>query len=108
MINPGKYRHKITFIQRSQEKNDYGETVDDWVPYRTVWAAYDPLLGTEFFKALTTESKVEVKFNCRFTAGVTNAMRIRYRGKVYEILSAIEVKGLGKELLCYCREVHDG
>ncbi len=104
-INAGNYRHKITFLQNKGGKDAYGEPIDDCKEFATVWAAADPLLGNEFFSSLTTESKVEIKFNSRYIPGVTNDMRIQYGSEVYEILSAIDVKSLRKELLCYCRKV---
>lgn len=100
------YRHKIDFLQRQQGYDDYGEPIDNWIPFKSgIWASKEPLLGNEFFTALTTDNKVEVKFNCRYMAGVTNDMRIRHGNEVYEILSAINVKSLNRELLCYCRLV---
>lgn len=100
------YRHKIDFLQRSSSYDNYGEPVDDWAPFKSgIWASMEPLLGNEYFTALTTDSKVEVKFNMRYVDGVTNDMRIRHGNDIYEILSAVNVKGLNRELLCYCRLV---
>ena len=101
------YRHKIKFLKNHGGKDDYGEAIDDWRPVfeNDIWASEDPLLGNEFFSALTVESKVEIKFNSRYVPGIANDMRISYNGKTYEILSAINVKGLNRELLCYCKEV---
>jgi SPP1 family predicted phage head-tail adaptor len=99
------YRHKIDFLKRVEGRDEYGEPVDDWRTFTAVWAAVDPLLGNEYFTALTTESKVEIKFNSRYVPGITNDMRIQYDDKIYEILSAVNVKGLNRELLCYCRLV---
>jgi SPP1 family predicted phage head-tail adaptor len=104
-MNPGKYRHPITFLKRSSGQDDYGEPTDTWETFAEAWAAADSLLGNEFFFAMSVESKVEMKFNSRYVAGVTDDMRIRYGNEVYEILSAIDVKSLHKELLCYCRKV---
>ncbi len=105
MINPGKYRHKITFLKNYGGKDGYGEVIDDWKEFTTAWASKDPLLGNEFFTALTTDSKAEVKFNSRYISGITNDMRIKHGEEVYEILSAINVKSLNRELLCYCKLV---
>ena len=100
------YRHKIDFLQRTNGYDDYGEPIDTWTDFKTgIWASKEPLLGNEFFSALTIDSKVEVKFNMRYIPNITNDMRIRHGEEVYEILSAINVKGLNRELLCYCRLV---
>lgn len=102
------YRHKIDFLRRVSGRDEYGEPMDKWEPFETgIWASKDPLLGNEYFNALTVNSKVEVKFNMRYIDGVTNEMRIKHGSDIYEILSAINVKGLGRELLCYCKLVDE-
>lgn len=105
-FNPGNYRFKIDFLQPPTGKDDYGEPLEDWPTFKAgVYASKEPILGNEFFTALTTDTKVEVKFNCRYIKGVTNKMRIKHGTEVYEILSAIDVKSMNKELLCYCKLV---
>lgn len=105
-MNAGRYIHRINFLQRTTERDDYGEPKDKWVIFKGgAWAAKDPLLGNEFFNSLTTNTKVEVKFNTRYIPGITNDMRIQHGAEIYEILSAINVKSLNRELLCYCKLV---
>ena len=100
------YRHKIDFLKQVKGYDDYGEPVDEWTPFKSgVWASKDPLLGNEYFTALTVDSKVEVKFNMHYFEGVTNEMRIRQGEEVYEILSSVNVSSLNRELLCYCKLV---
>ena len=99
------YRHKIDFLTNSG-RDKWGEPLDNWQPIKKgIWASKDPLLGNEYFNALTANTKVEVKFNMRYVSGITNEMRIKHGDDVYEILSAINVKGLNRELLCYCKLV---
>ncbi|HHX62901.1 MAG TPA: phage head closure protein [Epulopiscium sp.] len=105
-VDPGKYRHKVTFLHKVKGKDKYGEPFNSWEPFKQgIWASKDPLLGNEYFTALTVDSKVEVKFNMRYIPGITNEMRIEHGEEVYEILSAVNVKELNRELLCYCRLV---
>lgn len=102
------YRHKIDFLKHATGYDDYGEPVDSWLPVEGktgIWSSKEPLLGNEYFTALTNDTKVEVKFNCRYIPGITNEMRIKHGTEIYEILSAINVKGLNRELLCYCKLV---
>ena len=101
------YRHKIDFLKREDGRNEYGEPTDNWIPFKSgIWASMDPLLGNEFFAAFTTDNKIEIKFNMRFIPGVTSDMRIRHGETLYEILGQpVNVKGLNRELLCYCRAV---
>ena len=83
-----------------------GEVIDTWTIFKTVYASKEPILGNEFFSALTTENKVEVKFNMRYTSEITSEMRIQHGLEVYEIVGPpIDVKSMHKELICYCRLV---
>ncbi len=100
-------RQRIQFLKRTKEHDKYGEPLDIWETVKAVWASKEPILGNEYFAALTTNTKVEVKFNCRYTPGITNDMRIKHGNEVYEILSAINVKTLNRDLLCYCRLVDE-
>jgi len=105
-MNAGRYKCRINFLQRTTVQDDYGEPKDKWTVFKGgVWAAKDPLLGNEYFNSLTTDTKVEVKFNMRYIPGITNEMRVQHGTETYEILSAINVKSLNKELLCYCKLV---
>lgn len=110
-FNPGNFRHRIDFLQiklgedGKPKRNDYGELTGAYEIFKSAKASKEPLLGNELFSALTTNSKVEVKFNTRFIKGITNEMRIVHGAETYEILSVINVKSMNKELLCYCRLV---
>lgn len=105
-FNPGNYRFKINVLKHVKGQDDYGEPIDSWEVFKTVSASKEPILGNEFFTALTTDSKVEVKFNMRFFPGVTSEMRIQQGVDIYEIIGPpIDVKSMHKELLCYCRLV---
>jgi len=104
-INPGKYNRKVSFLSHVIGRDDYGDPTDTWIPFKNVWASKDPLIGNEYFSALTAGTNVEVKFNTRFTAGITNKMRLQHGTEIYEILSVIDVKDAHVELLCYCRLV---
>lgn len=99
-------RNKIDFLQHKIGQDDYGEQIDEWTIFKGgIWSSKKPLLGNEFFSALTTESKAEVKFNTRYISGITNEMRIQHGTEIYEILSAIDIDSLHRELLCYCKLV---
>ena len=105
MINPGKYDKKISILKHVTGQDSYGELTDTWEVFKTKWASKDPLLGNEYFVALTNDTKVEVKFNMKYIPDIKNDMRIQHGTEIYEILSAIDVKSSHEEILCYCRLV---
>ncbi len=99
-------RSKITFISPPTGQDDYGAPNTTWTTYKAdIWASKEPLLGNEYLTAESTNSKVEVKFRTRYFTGPTNAMRIQHGTKIYQILSAINVKSLNREWLFYCKLV---
>ncbi len=101
-------RNKITILALQSGYDPEGEPINDWQSVEgltNLWASKEPLLGNEFFAAEQTQSKVEVKFRTRYIQGVTNEMRVQDDEGIYEILSAINVKNLNRELLMYCKKV---
>ncbi len=101
-------RNKITILALQAGYDAEGEPINDWQPVpglTDLWASKEPLLGNEFFAAEQTQSKVEIKFRTRWIPGVKNEMRVRDNEGIYEILSAINVKNLNRELLMYCKKV---
>lgn len=106
----GDYRHRIVIKAPPDpnvpsNKNGFGEVVGDWIEVLTLWASKEPLLGNEYFRAESIQSEVEVKFRARYRPGVENTMRVYQGDEAYEILSAINVKSLNRELLIYCKKV---
>lgn len=99
-------RNKITILQKSISYDSFGTPVESWSnAFSDIWASKESLLGNEFYNASATQSKVEVKFRTYHFNGVTNQMRILCDGETFEILSAINVKSLNRELLMYCKKV---
>lgn len=99
-------RNKISILIKQSNKNSFGETVKENVVFKqNIWASKEPLLGKEFFEAQRTNSSIEVKFNMDYISGVSNEMIVKDSEGIYEIVSAINVKSLNRELLLYCRKV---
>lgn len=99
-------RNIINIKQRVDNYNSFGEHTDTWeIVFADIFASKEPLLGREYFSAEATQSSVEMKFRTFYFDGVKNEMRIECDGETFEILSAINVKSLNRELLMYCKKV---
>ena len=73
-----------------------------------VWAAAQPLRGTEFCAAGQVQSDVTTRFVIRYRE-TTETMRLLWRGEPYDILSVIEPDGQKRSLELMCmRGVRDG
>ena len=71
-----------------------GNTDANWSTYCTAWASVRSRGGREFWRVSQVQSDVDFVFNCPWSRTLENAtpdMRILSDGKVYEILSVINV-----------------
>jgi len=102
-----KLNTRITFLRRESTRDEYGEPYDEWTPVKTVWASKFDLMGTDFYAAQTSDTKVEVKFSCRYTKDVSKDMRIQCGNEIYDIVGVpIDVDNKHRELLIYARLVN--
>lgn len=95
------------FLVLDKTPDEYGEPSNQWTPsVEGVFCEVTPILGRDFIQAMTSGSTVEVKIRARWIAGIRDEMRVRCDdGTMYDIISAINVNGNNRELLCYCRKV---
>lgn len=106
VFNPGEFKQRITFQQHSTGQDGYGSPVDTWTTFKQGWAKKFDLMGTDFYASQTNDTKVEVKFNCRYISGITKNMRLKHSSDIYEIVGVpIDIDNLKRELLIYCKLV---
>lgn len=104
-MEAGSLRESITIKQRVSTQDGYGAVADTWSTVCTTRASFSPLAGREYFFARQMNSPAEAKFTIRYRAGINEDMRIAHRGSDYHIISVVNVGGIRKELLMYCRKV---
>lgn len=101
------YRHLIQFLAMPTQQDSFGEVTGEWQPVGgEILASMEPLLGNELQIALSTDSKVEVKFRTYWFDGITPDMRLSCEGTVYLILSVVNVAGMNREMLIYARRLN--
>jgi len=93
MIGAGKLDQRITFQQKGVTKNAIGEEVVSWSDVATVWAEVVPLRGREFYAAAQTQQVVDVRFRIRARSGLTNDMRVLWKGTPHDITALIPGTG---------------
>lgn len=99
MIDPGKYRHRVTFQRYNGTVDRYGDVRDDvdenWEDFKTTRVAIDPLSGKEFYAAEQSQSEVTHKIRCRFFQGLQAGMRICCpAGKQYDCIAGSAQSGI--------------
>ncbi|MCL2665722.1 MAG: phage head closure protein [Defluviitaleaceae bacterium] len=104
-INPGRYRHRITFFMPPADRDDYGAPSADWKRSATVWASKEPLAGRELYAAMSAETKIETRFRMRWMPGIDETMRLENDGELYDIISAVDADAANIEIVLYCKKV---
>ncbi|WP_066316958.1 phage head closure protein [Bacillus sp. FJAT-29814] len=104
-INPGEFRHVISFQKKSGVQNSYGEKSNDWVDVIKSRAGIYPVSGKEFFAAETINSEVTHKVNLRYLSGITPDMRIKFGERFFSIISVINFQEKNIELQLLCKEL---
>lgn len=88
-INPGEFRHIITFQEMEERKNSFGEMTKIWIHKFSTRAGIYPISGKEFFVADKENSEVSHKINIRYRSDINPAMRIIYNNRIFNIESII-------------------
>lgn len=97
----GKLRERVTVQQASESRNALGETVLSWSTFATVWASVDGVSAREALTAGQNEVSITHKVQMRFLAGMTQRMRLLWRGRILEIVSLLEHENRSRhELIC--------
>lgn len=103
-MRAGLLRHVITIEQVTETQDDSGSVVETWATFKKVHSTYEPQSGTESFKEDQQQAFETVKFRIRYLAGITPKMRVSFDGRLFDILSAIDLHGMKKETHLMCRE----
>lgn len=99
-LSPGKLRHAVTIQERKALRDSFGAPVDSW---QTVWenipASIQPLSAREFIASGQLQSAIIARITIRYRPGVTAAMRIVHRDKIYNIAGVLPDLNSGLEYL---------
>jgi len=105
-MRAGTLKHKIEIQQNDPTQDSTGAEVENWTVFDETWAAVWPVSATERLSMGKLQGEVSHKIRIRFTAGVTSAMRILFKGRVLDIMAPpINKDELNEYLDMLCREV---
>ena len=96
-------------LKLDKTPNEYGEPRNTWTTVISgLWMEISPILGRDMIQAVSMGVAIDAKIRGRWTDGVAPDMRIKDdRGRVWDIISAVDVEDRHTELLCYVRQVRD-
>lgn len=96
-MEAGKLCRRILFQRRDTPLDSYGQQVTSWSDAFTAWASIEALSARELFAAQAVQSEVTHKITVRYRAELANpavvaAMRVVYRGRIFNIQGATNVE----------------
>lgn len=108
-MNPGSLRHRIELLRTGKTRNAWGELEDTETVVATVSASITGMSGKELTDqdAGQTVTQMTHRIYMRYHPGVTPEMKIRFEGRVFEILYVSNYKELDKTLYIMAKELYD-
>lgn len=85
-LSAGHLRHRIIIQSRSDASDGRGGNAPTWGTHVTVWARVAPVSAYERLQAGRLEGGVSHKVTLRYTSGVTNAMRVSWGSRTFQIV----------------------
>jgi len=86
---PSDFNAQVTILQRVDTNNARGEPVAAWVAVAGlsgIWAKRMPLRARELVAAGQLHAPVDERYQVRYRAGITGAMRLQHGAVVYDIV----------------------
>ncbi len=101
-MKAGDLRERITVLAYRETKNAMGEMVPVYdTTFAEVWASVQGVTAREFLLAGQQQTEISHRVRMRFLTGLTQRMRIVWRGRTLEIVSLLEHANRSEhELLC--------
>lgn len=101
-MKAGDLRERITVQAYTETKNSLGEMVPVYdQTFAEVWASVQGVTAREFLLAGQQQTEISHRIRMRYLTGLTQRMRIVWRGRTMEIVSILEHANRSEhELLC--------
>ena len=103
-IRSGALRHRVTLEAPARTREPGGLVAETWAPVATVWAAIEPLSGSEQLRGMQMTAAVTHRIRTRYRGGVTPAMRVTSRGRVFDVRSVLDEGERHRELVFLAEE----
>jgi SPP1 family predicted phage head-tail adaptor len=90
-VQAGKLDRRVTILQRSLARDEYGEQVEAYDELATVWAQKLDITGREFFASQKVIGEGTARFRVRYRTDIDLVDRLSYDGHQYDIKQLVEI-----------------
>ncbi len=94
----GRTNKRITFCRYEETENALSQIGQVLKEIKTVWASVEPTRGREYQEAQRIRPELTYKVTTRYHKGIMPDMLIKYKGRLFQIISVINVRE-GNEML---------
>lgn len=105
-INPGRLNHRVTIMRYQDTEDELGNTVNELVPFKMVWAEIRPTRGTEQLEYYKNTNEQSYKITIRYT-DVTQQDVILYKERQFQINAIANLLEDNRYLELLCTESID-
>ncbi len=104
-MRAGRLRHRFEFKSSTGAQNAFGESIETWETYATLWGQLEPLRGEEIIHARQVTATVSHRLRVRYNSSIAPEHRAVFDSRTFEINSVINVRERNREMELYCTEV---
>lgn len=104
-MSAGRLRKRVTIQRLARTDDGYGGSLEDWQDVATVWAAVEPLRGSERYEAQQVQSVLSHRVMMRYRPGIKPQMRLVMKDRTLMIEAVINVEERNRWLELLCQEV---
>lgn len=104
-MRSGELRNKIEIQQAESVRDKVGGIRKNWVTYATIWAAIEPLRGTEAMVAQQVKATLTHRVAVRYDSRISARHRVKFGSRILEINQVRNLSEQGRQLELICSEV---
>jgi SPP1 family predicted phage head-tail adaptor len=108
MIAAGKLNRRIEIQKKTLTTDADGYKVESWEKLYTPMAYIQTVTGREFHAGRRLLADANMYFIIWYKSGITTQNRIKYNGKIHEILSVEDVSEAHREMHIVAKELMPG
>ena len=91
--------HCVQLQRNTPTQGSFGDVINQWSTYASVYARVDPLVGREFFAAMSVNAEHSVKFTMRYRPDLRVTDQLVWQGQAYDITAVQHIGGRNRETL---------
>jgi len=104
-MQAGKLQHRIALQSSSVAADTFGEPIQTWTTYGTVWADVQPFSGRERLYAQQAGAETNYRVIIRYNSSVLPTHRVYWGTKYLEINAVINTGANNEQMELMCKEI---